>query len=64
MTSPDSPASPLAALVAMAVIAGVVGSLWWNSREDMGDGAMSAGSTARAAAGTAPPSVTPPARRP
>lgn len=64
MPTPESPSSPLAALVAMAVIAGVVGSLWWNTREEAGDGAAPAVSATQATAGAAPPSMTPPARRP
>lgn len=62
MTASATPSSPLAALVAMAFIAGVVGSLWWNTREEAGDGAA-AGSTARAS-GAASMSVAPPARKP
>ena len=52
MISDESPTSPLAALVAMAFIAGVVGSLWWNTREGA-DPTPAATSTAQAASGGA-----------
>jgi hypothetical protein len=55
MSSMDAPSGPIPALVAMTVIAGVVGSLWWNTRDDGPDRNQPAQSTAAASGMAAPP---------